>query len=378
MSVWKSQRTGQWKYEFVRKGRRFQSGWLPTKADAQKGEKDALRRLGELNTAFIDLCTARESDLEEIYRERLEKFVGVRPLPEHYLKTLRLIGTLRERWARKKEITSQDVRDLLDEEARVSPNRRNKTLRLVRALFNFGINRELIERNPTRGIKMLPVSAAERYVPPFEDILKVLATANEDERLYLTVIINTMGRVRSVNYLKWVDVREDHLILRTRKSKNSNEKEVQIPLNRTLKEALARIPRRSEYVFARPKTGKPYNYRWQMMDRLCRKAGVKQFAYHALRHYGASRLIQTGVPLSVVQQLLGHERVTTTAIYVRALGNDLREAMDKFEAVHAAHENLLLGANATDMEEHEVTDEAGKKRMGKLVFMPTRKSHGSH
>jgi len=49
--------------------------------------------------------------------------------------------------------------------------------------------------------------------------------------------------------------------------------------------------------------------------------------------YGASRLIQANVPLSVVQRLLGHERITTTAIYIRALGDDIKEAVKNLEVL---------------------------------------------
>jgi hypothetical protein len=39
-----------------------------------------------------------------------------------------------------------------------------------------------------------------------------------------------------------------------------------------------------------------------------------------LRHYGASKLAQEGVPLTDIQALLGHQRATTTDIYLQSLG----------------------------------------------------------
>ncbi|MGD2098458.1 MAG: tyrosine-type recombinase/integrase [Desulfobacterales bacterium] len=43
------------------------------------------------------------------------------------------------------------------------------------------------------------------------------------------------------------------------------------------------------------------------MKTLCKKAGVKYFRYHALRHFGASLLEQANVPIGSIQRILGHE-----------------------------------------------------------------------
>jgi integrase len=102
-------------------------------------------------------------------------------------------------------------------------------------------------------------------------------------------------------------------------------------MNRVLKEILTHIPRHSEYVFPNPKTGKPYDYRDKFLPRLCRLAEVRPFMYHALRHFGASKLDNLGVPLTDIQELLGHERATTTDIYLRSLRGSTKEAVKKLE-----------------------------------------------
>ena len=53
--------------------------------------------------------------------------------------------------------------------------------------------------------------------------------------------------------------------------------------------------------------------------------------YHALRHYGASKLANAGVPLTEIQELLGHERATTTDIYLQSIRNSLRDSIKKLE-----------------------------------------------
>jgi len=67
------------------------------------------------------------------------------------------------------------------------------------------------------------------------------------------------------------------------------------------------------------------------MATLCRKAGVKYFRFHALRHLGASILERGQVPIGDIQRILGHENRTTTEIYLHSIGESQRKAMRVFD-----------------------------------------------
>jgi len=162
---------------------------------------------------------------------------------------------------------------------------------------------------------------------------KVLELATPEQRRYLLVVAHSLGRIRAVNNLKWEDIYEDYLCLYTRKARNSDLKEIRVPMNSDLKEVLACIPRQGEYVFPNPQTGRPYDYRDKFLPRLCRLAEVRPFMYHAFRHFGASKLDNLGVPLTVIRDALGHERTTTTDIYLRSLRGATKEAMKKLEGL---------------------------------------------
>ena len=63
----------------------------------------------------------------------------------------------------------------------------------------------------------------------------------------------------------------------------------------------------------------PFQDRKKIMKILCKKADVKYFRFHALRHSGASIMDSNGVPLGAIQRILGHENRKTTEIYLYSI-----------------------------------------------------------
>lgn len=71
---------------------------------------------------------------------------------------------------------------------------------------------------------------------------------------------------------------------------------------------------KSKYVFCNENGGKLRDIRAAFQG-ACRRAGIDDFHFHDLRHTFASHLVMKGVPLKVVQELLGHKDIKTTMRY---------------------------------------------------------------
>ena len=74
------------------------------------------------------------------------------------------------------------------------------------------------------------------------------------------------------------------------------------------------------------------------------KVGLRPIGWHTLRHSFASHLAMRGVPLHVVQALLGHSSITTTMRYAHVAPTILQSAIDLLnprQAMSASHGQLL-------------------------------------
>lgn len=68
-----------------------------------------------------------------------------------------------------------------------------------------------------------------------------------------------------------------------------------------------------------------------IVKRLVELAGIhKTVSPHTLRHSFATHMLQNGADLRIIQQLLGHENITTTEIYTHVDVSDLRQAILQF------------------------------------------------
>ena len=63
-----------------------------------------------------------------------------------------------------------------------------------------------------------------------------------------------------------------------------------------------------------------------------KKAGLNQeYVFHSLRHSFATRSVESGIPVSHIQSLMGHANVATTSVYLKARPEDaLKSYQDLF------------------------------------------------
>ena len=91
-----------------------------------------------------------------------------------------------------------------------------------------------------------------------------------------------------------------------------------IPMNTETRRVLETCVkgRRTEFVFYNYETGKPFVDLSAGLALACQKAGITGVTWHTLRYTFASRLLDRGVDIVTVKELLGHSTVPVTMCYL--------------------------------------------------------------
>lgn len=90
-----------------------------------------------------------------------------------------------------------------------------------------------------------------------------------------------------------------------------------LPMARVVLDENGQTPRRQQVL-----------HRYQ---RFLKKAGIRRWSFHSLRHYFISQLVRRGAGLEAVRVLAGHSKLEMTQRYAHANAADLRSAMEKLE-----------------------------------------------
>jgi excisionase family DNA binding protein len=205
-------------------------------------------------------------------------------------------------------------------DAGVKRSTTNRELALLKVMFSKAIDWGLCSTNPVKKVRLFPENGniKDRILAPKEEA-RLLEASPDHLRPILVVALNTGMRRGEILNLEWANVdllRKQVLVTGTKSGKNRI-----IPINSDLLPVLENLKMKNGgrgYVFANPKTGKPLQDIKHAFETACAKAGVKNFRFHDCRHTFGTRLVQRGVDLITVRDLLGHSTVKVTERYTHS------------------------------------------------------------
>jgi site-specific recombinase XerD len=137
-------------------------------------------------------------------------------------------------------------------------------------------------------------------------------------------------RISEACSLSWREIDLEQGSLMVRDGKNGKDRIV--PINATLFQELQKVPvheRKNIFAVAgkRDGTGMKRKGMTHIFDRWLKDMGVDLTA-HQLRHSFATQLMEAGVNLREIQELMGHESLETTQRYLMVSSERLRRAVD--------------------------------------------------
>ena len=208
----------------------------------------------------------------------------------------------------------------LERQKQVSNATINREISFVRSAINrTAIDFEITLNNPFANVKYLEDDVIPNYLTydEYQALLKsALIFDNQDLHDFITLLVMTGCRQAEILTLKWENVHltKRHFVVRNTLSKS--KRTMYKYLNDTAYQVLEKrkAAQIGDYVFTNPKTGKniqSFNKGWQR----CKKRVGINCRMHDLRHTYASWLVQKGVPIYTVKELLGHGDIASTQRY---------------------------------------------------------------
>lgn len=237
-------------------------------------------------------------------------------------------------------ITPKDIADFMLQRAEEkSKNNANVARKNLHSFWEWLAKIHGIRVNPCASLDKLPHSRSAQYVPPEADILKVLMVCDRKERTFLNCYLQTAARRSSVFRWKWgedIDFHLGQVRIGHSKTADGSREYIWLPMTDELKADLQwwyrnRQHRESPYVWTiseGPYEGQPFTFRHKFLRGLCKRAEVREIHFHDLRRYAATKLAARGVPMSVIQRILGHKNLSTTERYLGRCNEDLRATME--------------------------------------------------
>jgi integrase len=294
----------------------------------------------------------RAPTLEDLSNEYLEKYAVHK---KNLYEDQRIIAKdLIPAWGshKAKEIKRRDILRLLDRITdRGAPIQANRTLALVRKIFNWGISRDLVKNNPCLQVKM-PAKENQRDRVFSEDEIKALWGTFEQVGPTMECLfklhLSTAQRGGEVMSMRWRDVDLDSgwWVVPAEYSKNGLAHRVPLSeLAINILKQMEAISGSNDWVFPSPvkKCGHIRNVQKTAL-RIRKYSGVSDFKPHDLRRTAASLMTGIGIPRLTVSKILNHVESGVTKIYDRySYDKEKRIALNKWSQ---KLEQILTGEKA--------------------------------
>jgi len=288
-----------------------------------------------MDTITSAVTPLRQRMLEDMRMRKLEPRTQ-----EAYIRAVRKLAA----WLHRSPDTAtvEDLRNfqlhLVDEGA--SPMTLNVTLTGLRFFFDVTLQRlELMARmHPVKLPHKLPV-----VLSPQEVSRLIAAASNVKHQAALSVAYGAGLRASEVIHLKVTDVDSERMTLRVEQGKGRKDRYAMLsPVLLQRLRSWWRVANRQGRMLpggwlfpgldpTDPLTPRQLN---RAVHAAAEAAGIdKRISTHSLRHGFATHLLERKVDIRVIQVLLGHKRLETTAIYTHVATDLLREVIGPLEPV---------------------------------------------
>ena len=246
----------------------------------------------------------------------------------------------------KKDILKSDTEDL-EKYLKYIKNLESTTvahkITSIKSYFNYNIKREIVSVNPADKVsrpkltKHLPEYLTEEEVGKLLDV-EVKSPYDYRNKTILELLYSSGIRISELVNIKTPNYDSEECLIRIM-GKGSKERIVPLGdyavniMNDYMNNYRPLINKKhTDYVFINNRGDKiSRQFIFKVIKKEALKKGIKKdISPHTLRHTFATHLLKNGADLRIIQELLGHENISTTQIYTHVTNNKLKSDYETY------------------------------------------------
>lgn len=286
----------------------------------------------------------KETDIVSKYKSYLllEKGLSKNSIEAYTDDLLKLINYLDNENLKLQQVTLDDLQQFVSQLYDLGINARSvaRILSGIRSFFNYLILDGYLQNDPSELLEMpkiglkLPTVLSLQEIEQIKNRVDVSTKEGHRNRAIIEVLYSCGLRISELINLKFSDMFLDDGFIRV-EGKGSKQRLVPISEiaikeigNYLLDRKLYDIKKGSENVVFLSKRGTPISriMVFHFIKQYAQEAGIqKNISPHTFRHSFATHLLEGGANIRAIQQMLGHEKITTTEIYTHMDREYLRQ-----------------------------------------------------
>lgn len=246
----------------------------------------------------------------------------------------------------KKDILESDTEDL-EKYLKYIKNLESTTvahkITSIKSYFNYNIKRGIVSVNPADKVsrpkltKHLPEYLTEEEVGKLLDV-EVKSPYDYRNKTILELLYSSGIRISELVNIKTPNYDSEECLIRIM-GKGSKERIVPLGdyainiMNDYINNYRPLINKKhTDYVFVNNRGDKiSRQFIFKVIKKEALKKGIKKdISPHTLRHTFATHLLKNGADLRIIQELLGHENISTTQIYTHVTNNKLKSDYETY------------------------------------------------
>lgn len=298
---------------------------------------------------FFDISQARNLKFKELLAQVHEhqKKIGRRSYETYFCTYAKhLQAHFGEKYV--EEISPKLVQEYQFERVKmVSYATANRSLAVLKMVFNLGIKWGLLKSNPVKQVEFFKEPKGRlRFLDKAEQEA-LLKASQPSIRDVVLVALRTGMRSGELAGIRRKDVDFEKGFIFLEKTKSGEPR--QVPMVPEVRAVLARLSLGAgpEDQLFKSQKGKPYkNWRTGFLSAM-RQARIEKFRFHDLRHTFASDFMMSGGNVFTLSKILGHADISTTMIYSHLSPEHHRVEMQRFQNYLAERDGTKMAQQAS-------------------------------